>query len=93
LEVHRIICNELWKPHYLKLPQWPEQVAASAIVDPTAKLRGCSVAGANCRVGAGAVLEDTILWPGSQIASRSDLRGCIVRCGRKAEGRHRNKDI
>jgi mannose-1-phosphate guanylyltransferase len=93
LEVHRIICNEHWKPHYLKLPQWPEQVAASAIVDPTAKLRGCSVVGADCGVGAGAMLEDTILWPGSQIASRSDLRDCIVRSGKQAEGTHRHADI
>ena len=30
LDVHRIISKEHWKPHYLKEPQWPEQVAASA---------------------------------------------------------------
>jgi NDP-sugar pyrophosphorylase family protein len=93
LEVHRIICNEHWKPHYLKLPQWPEQLAVSAIVDPTARLRGCSVVGADCRVGASAMLEDTILWPGSQIASRSDLRDCIVRSGKQADGIHRHADI
>jgi len=77
----------------VKAADWSVPVHASAVIDPTAQLRGSSVAGANCRVGAGAVLEDTILWPGSQIASRSDLHGCIVRCGRKAEGLHRNKDI
>jgi NDP-sugar pyrophosphorylase family protein len=93
LEVHQIICHEHWKPDYLKLPQWPERVAASAMVDPMAKLRGWSVVGADCRVGAGAILEDTILWPGAQIASLSDLRDCIVRSGRKAEGLHRNEDI
>ena len=93
LQVHRIISNEHWSPRYVKAADWSVPVHASAIIDPTAQLRGCSVAGANCRVGAGAVLEDTILWPGSQIASRSGLHGCIVRCGRKAEGLHRNKDI
>jgi mannose-1-phosphate guanylyltransferase len=93
LEVHRIISNEHWKPHYLKLPQWPEQVAASAMVDPTAKLCGYSVVGADCRVGSEAILENTILWPGSQIASRSDLRDCIVRSGKQADGIHRHADI
>jgi hypothetical protein len=39
------------------------------------------------------MLEDTILWPGSQIASRSDLRDCIVRSGKQAEGIHRHADI
>jgi mannose-1-phosphate guanylyltransferase len=93
LDVHRIISNEHWKPHYLKSPRWPDRVAASAIVDPTAKVQGWSVVGADCRVGAEAILEDTILWPGSQIASRSDLRDCIVRSGKQAEGTHRHADI
>ncbi len=93
LEVHRIISNEHWKPHYLKSSRWPDQVAASAIVDPTAKVHGWSVVGVDCRVGAEAILEDTILWPGSQIASRSDLRDCIVRSGKQADGIHRHADI
>jgi mannose-1-phosphate guanylyltransferase len=93
LDVHRIISEEHWKPHYSKAPRWPEQVAASATVDPTVQLRGCSVVGADCRVGADVILEDTILWPGAQIASRSELLGCIVRSQKKASGVHRNIDI
>jgi len=93
LEVHQMVSGEHWKPRYLKTPGWPEPVAASAIVDPTAQLRGCSVVGKDCRVGEDAILEDTILWPGAQIASRSELFGCIVRSRQKAEGVHRNIDI
>ena len=93
LEVHRFISNAAWRPRYLKETAWPERVAKSATVDPTAQLRGCSVVGANSRVGAGAILEDTILWPGAQIASRSELFGCIVRSHQKAAGTHRNIDI
>jgi mannose-1-phosphate guanylyltransferase len=93
LEVHRIISEGHWKPHYLKAPRWPEQVAGDAIVDPTAMLRGCSVVGANCRVGADAILEDTILWPGAQIASRTELVSCIVRSHQKAAGTHHDIDI
>jgi mannose-1-phosphate guanylyltransferase len=93
LEIHRTILEKNWKPRYVKTPGWSEPIAASADVDPTAQVLGCSVVGADCQVGAGAVLEDTILWPGAQIASRSELQGCIVRSHKKVDGLHRNSDI
>jgi NDP-sugar pyrophosphorylase family protein len=93
LDVHRGILRENWKPYYVKIQDWPERIAKSAIVDGTAELRGCSVIGEHCRVGAQAILEDTILWPGAQIASQSRLQGCIVRSEKKASGIHRNIDI
>jgi NDP-sugar pyrophosphorylase family protein len=93
LDVHRTILREHWAPHYIKLPEWPEPVAKSAVLDPSAQLRGCSVVGDNCRVGAEAVLEDTILWPGAQIASKTEILGCIVRSQKKVSGVHCNSDI
>jgi mannose-1-phosphate guanylyltransferase len=93
LDVHRIIWRENWKPHYVKNYDWPERTAKSAIVDASAELRGCSVVGEHCRVGAEAVLEDTILWSDAQIASQSQLHGCIVRSQKKVSGIHRNIDI
>jgi NDP-sugar pyrophosphorylase family protein len=93
LDVHRMIFREHWKPRYMKLCEWPERVAQSAVVDPSAQLRGCTVVGQDCWVGAEAILEDTILWPGSEIASKSRLQGCIVRSQKKASGIHHNIDI
>ena len=93
LDVHRGILRDNWKPDYIKIHDWPERVARSAVVDASAELRGCSVVGEHCRVDAQAVLEDTILWPGAQIASQSRLQGCIVRSQKKASGIHRNIDI
>ena len=93
LDVHRTILREHWTPHYIKTREWPERIAKSAIVDPSAQLRGCSVVGENCQVGAGALLEDTILWPDAQIASKSQLHSCIVRSEKKVGGIHRNSDI
>jgi len=93
LDVHRGILRDNWKPYYVKIQDWPERIARSAIVDASAELHGCSVVGEHCRVGARAILEDTILWPGAQIASQSRLRGCIVRSEKKASGIHRNIDI
>jgi mannose-1-phosphate guanylyltransferase len=93
LDVHRGILRENWKPYYVKIHDWPERIAKSAVVDASAEVRGCSVIGEHCRVAAQAVLEDTILWPGAQIASQSRLQGCIVRSEKKASGIHRNIDI
>jgi NDP-sugar pyrophosphorylase family protein len=93
LDVHRTILREHWVPQYIKLREWPERVAKSSTVDPSAQTRGCSVVGENCQVGPGAVLDDTILWPGAQIASKSQLHCCIVRSQKKVSGIHRNSDI
>jgi len=93
LDVHRMIIRECWTPYYVRTPDWPERVAKSAIVDSSAQLRGSSIVGENCQVGAGAILEDTILWAGAQIASKSQLHGCIVRSQKKVSGIHRDSDI
>jgi mannose-1-phosphate guanylyltransferase len=92
-QVHQLISAGRWKPSYVKTQDWAEPVHSTAIVEPTATLQGCCVLGKNCRVGADAILEDTILWPGAQIASRSELHRCIVRTQRKVSGAHRNIDI
>jgi mannose-1-phosphate guanylyltransferase len=93
LEVHRTICREQWSPYYVKTPDWSLPVHKTASVDPSARFLGCTVVGRDCRVGPEAVLEDTILWPGAEIASKSHLEGCIVRSEKKASGIHRNIDI
>ena len=93
LAAHRIIFEEHWKPDYVKLPDWPVAVATDASIDQGARLAGFYSIGAGCRVGADALIENTILWPGAQIASRSRLRNCIVRSHRKAEGELSDIDI
>jgi mannose-1-phosphate guanylyltransferase len=93
LEVHRTILRENWKPDFVKAPEWPERKASSSIVDSSAQLRGCTVVGRNCRVGADVILEDTILWPEAEIASQSRLETCIVRSRKKVTGIHRDIDI
>ena len=93
LAAHRTILEEHWKPGYLGSHDWPVRVAGDAKIDPSATLSGFYSIGAGCRVGEGAFLENTILWPGAQIASRSHLRNCIVRSQRKAEGDLRDTDI
>jgi mannose-1-phosphate guanylyltransferase len=92
-EVHRVISSEGWRPAHVKASNWWAAVHPGSVVDPSARIRGCSVVGQDCRVGAGVVLDDTILWPGAQIASKSELVGCIVRARKTVTGTHRNIDI
>ena len=93
LAVHRTIKNENWKPAYLPATDWPVEIAPEAGIDSTARLSGFYSIGAGCRVGPGALIEDTILWPGAQIASRSHLRNCIVRSHQTARGDLSDTDI
>jgi len=93
LDVHRTIKEQGWKPAYVNEAEWPVEIAPSAVVDPSARLSGFSSVGAGCRVGADAILENTILWPGAQIASRSHLSNCIVRSHQTVEGKHIDVDL
>ena len=85
LTVHRTIA-EGWRPAYIRDPDWPVRLAPDTTIDPSAEVRGYSSIGAGCGVGAGALIDDSILWPGAQIASHSRLKDCIVRTRRSAEG-------
>jgi NDP-sugar pyrophosphorylase family protein len=93
LEVHRTIAEDGWRPPYVTATDWPMSVAPDAEIDPTVTLSGFHSIGSRSRIGAGATLHNTIVWPGAQIASRSDLRNCIVRAHQKAEGTLRDVDI
>jgi NDP-sugar pyrophosphorylase family protein len=86
VEVHRVISSENWSPNFIHDAGWAARIAKSATIDVSAQLRGLTIVGADCQIGAGAILEDTIVWPGAQIASRSQLQGCIVRTRQRAEG-------
>ena len=93
LDVHRTIANENWRPAYVREADWPARIAATAKIDPSARLSGFYSVGADCVIGEGATIENTILWPGAQIASQSQLQGCIVRARKSAQGTFRDTDI
>ncbi|MGI9086283.1 MAG: sugar phosphate nucleotidyltransferase [Chthoniobacterales bacterium] len=93
LEVHRTIAEDRWRPDYVAAHDWPVLIAADAVVDPSARLLGFNSLGIGCRVGAEAILENTVVWPGAEIAARSSLRNCIVRAHQKVEGTFVDIDI
>ena len=61
-------------------------IEAGACIDPTATLLGLNVISASAEVGAGAVLDDCILWPRASVAPGAKLTRCIVRAGCQAAG-------
>jgi NDP-sugar pyrophosphorylase family protein len=93
LQLHRELPTLSFPNYPVSEPEWRMPVHKTAAVDSTAQLHGCSVVGKDCRVEGGAILDDTIVWTGAQIASRSELVGCIVRSHHKVSGVHRNIDI
>ena len=93
LEVHRTIAQGGWRPAYVRDQAWPRQAEDGAVVEPGARLLGFTSIGAGARIGANAVLEDTIVWPGAEIAPHSHLRNCVVRAGEKAVGTLCDADI
>jgi mannose-1-phosphate guanylyltransferase/mannose-1-phosphate guanylyltransferase/phosphomannomutase len=64
-----------------------------ARVSPEATLRGANIIGPNAEVGAGARLEDCILWPHARVEPGAKLRRCIVRSGIAATGEHEHTDF
>ncbi len=93
LEVHRTILEEKWKPKYVTPAEWPTRVSKDVIVPASVTLGGFYSIGAGAQIGEDVTIENTIVWPGSQIASRSRLRNCIVRSHRTAQGDLRDLDI
>jgi mannose-1-phosphate guanylyltransferase len=65
----------------------------NAKVHPGARLLGCTVVGEGCEIGADAVLEDCILWPGAHVAPGAHLKDCIVLGGSTAQGNVTGADL
>ena len=87
LRVHRDLYAERHAPTFPRYgaPEvhWLDWTDPDAIAS-NARFLGASVVGRGAKVEAGAVVEDSILWPGAEIASNVRLKNCIVRRGQTA---------
>ena len=68
-------------------------VAESALLGSQTELAGLNVIGDGASVGAGAYLENCILWPGAKVEPGSRLHECIVRQGVTAGGSATGRDF
>jgi len=78
LQAHHLLADRADRPSYITAPEWPQGVHPDAVVDPAVTLEGMVSIGHGAKVGEGAVIRDSILWPGAVIAPGSRLKGCIV---------------
>ncbi len=72
---------------------WLDRVHPDASIAEEARVLGASVVGRGTRVAAGAVVEDSILWPDANIASNARLKNCIVRSSQTASGEAVDRDF
>ena len=70
---------------------WP--VADGARLEAGVELVGVNLLGEGAVIGAGARLENCIVWPAGQVAAGARLRECIVRGGVTAAGECAGKDF
>jgi NDP-sugar pyrophosphorylase family protein len=68
-------------------------ISPDAQIHDSAKLLGACAVGPNVRIGAGVVLEDSIVWEDSVINGPSRLTRCIVTSGRTVDGDHTDADL
>ncbi len=93
LQLHRDLPALDFPTFPVRDSDWRVRVHPSARIGKGVELRGCSVIGAEAEAGAGAVLEDTLVWRGAQVAPAAQLQNCVVRMGSWAEGIWRDADI
>lgn len=65
---------------------WPQWVMSGAWVDETASLRDWNWLGAGCEIGAGAVVERSVIWRGGKVELGAVVKDSVIREGVTAGG-------
>ena len=94
LEAHLAIADSDF-PIYDDRPEpcWKTAVHETADISDSARVDGTSCVGAGARVGEGAELHATLVWPGGEVAAGAKLDHCIVRSGQVASGELRYENV
>ncbi len=74
-------------------PAWRNWISPRAHIAAGVEFRGVCAVADDAVVGAGAIVEDSILWPKAVVAPGAHLRNCIVRGGATAQGELKGKDV
>ena len=92
LEVHRTVLQEHWMPYYIKTGAWPERIAKSATVDPSAQLRGFSVVGEIAGSAKEPSSTTQFCGPTHKLLPKVSFM-VVLSSLRRSAGIHRNSDI
>jgi NDP-sugar pyrophosphorylase family protein len=93
LRLHQVIERERWSPRYIARSDWPVGVEASATMAPDCSIDGTSYVGHCCSIQDNVLIENSVLFPGSSIASGASLRSCIVGGAEVPTGMYVEKDF
>ena len=70
----------------------PAQISVQATIAPGARIENSWIAD-GCHVDAGAVVKNSILWPGTRVLRDAELTNCIVHSNSPASGVHLDADL
>ncbi|YCM45246.1 sugar phosphate nucleotidyltransferase [Verrucomicrobiaceae bacterium 227] len=70
----------------------PAQVSSKATIDPSALVESSWVA-EGCQIEAGAIVKNSILWPGTRVLRDAELTNCIVHSNSLASGVQHDADL
>ena len=68
------------------------QIHPEAEVHPSAKVTNSAI-GPQCQVGENAVIQNSVLWPGTEVLTDTHLDRCILYSSNPASGVHVNEDL
>jgi len=78
LRAHRLLADPATRPGYVCDSSWPSPVHPDARVASGALLEGVVAVGPGAVIESGAVVRDSVIWPGSVIRSDARIEGCVV---------------
>lgn len=70
----------------------PAQISPSALIDTDATIENSWIAD-GCQIEAGAIVKNSIVWPGTKVLRDAELTNCIVHSNSPASGVHRDTNL
>ena len=78
LRAHRLLADPAVRPGYVPDSSWPRAIHPEARVESGAVLEGVVAVGPGSHVERGAVVRDSVIWPGAVIKAGSRIEECVV---------------
>ena len=78
LRAHRLLADPAVRPGYVPDSSWPPAIHPEARVESGVILEGVVAVGPGSHVESGAVVRDSVIWPGAVIKAGSRIEECVV---------------
>ena len=78
LEAHRLLADPVNRPSYLTDATWPRIIHPDARIESGAMLEGVVSIGPRAVIKSGAVVKDSVIWPGAELGPETRIENCVV---------------